>query len=703
MKRIRILYALVWALSIFSCVFAGEQNHYDLLQLPTDVTQDAIDATFYLIFKEFPDAELDKLHAAGQINADTLTERFNTLDAQYETSDRDLYDAPGITPPDVAKLVAAVVLMDPTTRAEYDKTLGQQEPPVDSSDQPPVEPVQDVPPVEEPAEPAVDQATLNEDLYNAFIDGQQEQMRDLIGLGADLNAKFDGMTILHHAIGYGDVVEIQVLLGMGFDPNILTDEREVEGSRGPVVVPPRSALGLVADSMIAARGPQASVQATRQNLLLITQMLLDGGAIASEGFINGVSASIASMGRNKSPEHDQFVNLLGGQPAVVQPQPLPVEPAPGPVAPSVEPAVLPAQPAPVAPKPAPVQPAAEQQVAGEADPNFTLHLAVVEGNIASATQALAAGADINLKDADELSPLMKSVMQGNLELVQLLVNNNADVNTKAKADQQGLAMTCVHAAVMLFSSNPTVAPAILELLLSKGADVNATDMQGSTPMHWALNIKSAEAVEVLAKHGAKTDIKNQAGSSAETLAQAWRSQKDVSDAKTRIMKVFAPQLQATEKQVQAAAVAKRSEPYKRKYRTFSRPISRYRGLRRSRSASDIRSQARGQRGRRAGRRDARGKAVGRQSARGQQARSTRRQRGAEGLVRGGRRATGRAAAGQAVRGAGRMQDQRVLPEANVRASGTSAGAAVRGRAARVAREAAEVDYVDEIVDEGPMP
>ena len=42
----------------------------------------------------------------------------------------------------------------------------------------------------------------------------------------------------------------------------------------------------------------------------------------------------------------------------------------------------------------------------------------------------------------------------------------------------------------------------VEILLSHGADVTATDAEGNTPLHVAAVNDASEAVEVLLKHGA---------------------------------------------------------------------------------------------------------------------------------------------------------------------------------------------------------
>lgn len=48
----------------------------------------------------------------------------------------------------------------------------------------------------------------------------------------------------------------------------------------------------------------------------------------------------------------------------------------------------------------------------------------------------------------------------------------------------------------------------LELLLSKGFDVNCQDQDGRTPLHYAVDLENAELVSFLMKHGARPDIQD---------------------------------------------------------------------------------------------------------------------------------------------------------------------------------------------------
>jgi hypothetical protein len=60
-------------------------------------------------------------------------------------------------------------------------------------------------------------------------------------------------------------------------------------------------------------------------------------------------------------------------------------------------------------------------------------------------------------------------------------------------------------------------PALARILLEHGADVNAQDRYGTTPLLIALGINNLEIVEILLKAGAKLDLKDGEGTSPEIL------------------------------------------------------------------------------------------------------------------------------------------------------------------------------------------
>jgi len=94
-------------------------------------------------------------------------------------------------------------------------------------------------------------------------------------------------------------------------------------------------------------------------------------------------------------------------------------------------------------------------------------------------------------------PLHKAARQGFTELVDSLIENGADVESKGEDGT-----TALHSA-----ANGAVAL----LLLQRGADVSSTDANGLTALHWAALRLKPDVVQVLIEHRANADAKDQAG------------------------------------------------------------------------------------------------------------------------------------------------------------------------------------------------
>ena len=125
-------------------------------------------------------------------------------------------------------------------------------------------------------------------------------------------------------------------------------------------------------------------------------------------------------------------------------------------------------------------------------PNELLHQAVTDGNIEAVKQHIAAGADVNAKDENGVTPLHWTETE---EIAELLIAKGADVN--AKDDWSG--STPLHRAATFGYKE------IAELLIAKGADVNARTGSGETPLDLAIKYKNTGyVVDLLSKHGGKT-------------------------------------------------------------------------------------------------------------------------------------------------------------------------------------------------------
>jgi ankyrin repeat protein len=119
-----------------------------------------------------------------------------------------------------------------------------------------------------------------------------------------------------------------------------------------------------------------------------------------------------------------------------------------------------------------------------------LHDATETGNLARIKQLVSAGADVNEIDNRGIWPLLAAVTDGNLEAIKLLLALHANPN---QADHYQY--SALHEAANLGY------PAALELLIDANADINARDINGITPLGYALRSSSAEAVALLQRMG----------------------------------------------------------------------------------------------------------------------------------------------------------------------------------------------------------
>ena len=113
-------------------------------------------------------------------------------------------------------------------------------------------------------------------------------------------------------------------------------------------------------------------------------------------------------------------------------------------------------------------------------------------------------ADINITDLTGSNPLMKAAREGHIEIVRLLVANGADINASSP---QGGTTALFFALQKLYNPNNTKTA---NFLITKGANVNARNLRGATPLHMGLD--SIEIVNSLIEKGANVNAKDDDGS-----------------------------------------------------------------------------------------------------------------------------------------------------------------------------------------------
>jgi ankyrin repeat protein len=141
-------------------------------------------------------------------------------------------------------------------------------------------------------------------------------------------------------------------------------------------------------------------------------------------------------------------------------------------------------------------------------PDISIHEAVGTGNIEAVKKHLAAGTDVNANDGG-WTPLWYAADEGHKEIVELLIAKGADVNAKNKGD-----------VTPLYGAARSGRKEVAELLIAKGADVNARDDVGRIPLHiatggdhlhWAAVGGQNEIVKLLIAKGADVNAKDYAG------------------------------------------------------------------------------------------------------------------------------------------------------------------------------------------------
>lgn len=141
---------------------------------------------------------------------------------------------------------------------------------------------------------------------------------------------------------------------------------------------------------------------------------------------------------------------------------------------------------------------------------MTLSHFIRAGDLALVTQAIAAGADVNARGPDGLTPLMIASALGQAQAVALLLTAGAD----PLAAEPRMGAVAIHKAAQSGSAD------VIGLLLDYGAFIDQqSPVLGNTALMDAVLHKHEDAVRILLSRRARTTIRNHWQQSALDLAQ----------------------------------------------------------------------------------------------------------------------------------------------------------------------------------------
>jgi len=155
--------------------------------------------------------------------------------------------------------------------------------------------------------------------------------------------------------------------------------------------------------------------------------------------------------------------------------------------------------------------------------NKALILAAANGDKNIVELMLEHGVRINATDEKDLTALSHAIIQGKTEIVKLLFDQGATVNKADPYGRTAVILAILHEqteVIKILAETDCICRLAkskdnlkeLEILLQHGANINATDKSGVTPLHYAIRRGQTEVVKFLIDHGADVNIEDKWGS-----------------------------------------------------------------------------------------------------------------------------------------------------------------------------------------------
>lgn len=141
----------------------------------------------------------------------------------------------------------------------------------------------------------------------------------------------------------------------------------------------------------------------------------------------------------------------------------------------------------------------------QSEEGFMVHAAVLNRNQGLVTLLLDHGASINEFDEEGGTPLNTATKSGDLEMMQFLIDQGADVNACGPETEDNWAtyITPLHTAAGGRNDN-----CVVTLLLDHGANTEVVDNGEKTPLHWAVKMETDGRLRALLERGANVNSRD---------------------------------------------------------------------------------------------------------------------------------------------------------------------------------------------------
>ena len=124
-----------------------------------------------------------------------------------------------------------------------------------------------------------------------------------------------------------------------------------------------------------------------------------------------------------------------------------------------------------------------------------LQLSCSLGHLDVINTLIAAGADIDLGNQYEKTPLYMASLQGHVDVVSVLLEHGADINKASPNDGRS----------PFFAAADQGNVEVVRILAERGADINKADNIGRTPLHVAIQHRHVDIVRILVEKGVDMD------------------------------------------------------------------------------------------------------------------------------------------------------------------------------------------------------